>query len=101
MAEQEIAAGKSHAMVGRSIMSVRLAAGALALATAVDPGPSRATEGPWCVNNKDGAINCSIPSYEVCRAAGIPGSGVCWPNPNYRATPSAASQPAVRARARR
>lgn len=79
--------------LGGLIMWVRIAAGVLALAmVSFIAVPSRATEGPWCVNNKDGAINCSIPSLEVCRAAGVPGSGVCWPNPNYRAAPSAAQR---------
>jgi hypothetical protein len=59
-------------------MRIAILLGALAAAAMFSPSPSAARDGPWCLRTK--FIDCSQPSYEMCRFAGSPESGYCYPN---------------------
>ena len=45
--------------------------------------PAVGTLDRWCLNIGN-SVNCSIPTYEVCRFTALPETGYCFPNPYYR-----------------
>jgi hypothetical protein len=48
--------------------------------------PSLATQGPWCAYDREGGVDCSQPSHEMCLFTVLPQAGWCYPNDRYRPT---------------
>ena len=55
---------------------------AAAIAVALMSAPSNAqTNLPWCATDRDGAMNCTYPTLEVCEQTVRGEGGACVPNP--------------------